>query len=150
MAVGPLIRMALRAGVRYGPIVYGAVKKNKEPVQQAVSRTTERSESRRIARQAAEATSDGTVLKVIKDGEPRWVVFSGEEPMDVYPRRDGDNLADLVRYADLAQRVRPSELRTSAALKQTGGAALKKTGEAASSALKKLRRTGDGPAGGSD
>lgn len=143
MAVGPLIRMALRAGVRYGPIVYGAVKKNKEPVQEAYNRTAERTESRRIARQAAESTVNGTVLKVIKDGEPRWVVYSGDQPVDVYPRREGDNLEDLVRYADLSQRVHPSELSTGSALKQTGGAALKKTGDAAATALKRLRRTGE-------
>ena len=55
MAVGPLIRAALRAGVRYGPIVYGVVKKNREPAQAAYDRTTARVEARRIARQAAES-----------------------------------------------------------------------------------------------
>lgn len=142
MAIGPLIRMALRTGVRYGPMVYGAVKKNREPVQAAYDRASERTEARRIARQAAESTLDGSVLKVIRDGEPRWVVFSGDEPVDVYPRRDGDNLADLIRYADLSQRVTPAEMSASSSFRQQGASALRKTGDAASRALGKLRRSG--------
>ncbi len=143
MAVGPLIRAALRAGVRYGPIVYGVVKKNREPAQAAYDRTTARVEARRIARQAAESTSNGSVLRVIRDGEPRWVVFSGDEPVDVYPRREGDNLADLVRYADLTQRQAPSEMGASAAIRSTGGAAVQKGTDAAQAAIRRLRRTGE-------
>lgn len=141
MAIGPLIRMALRAGVRYGPFIYGAVKKNKEPLQQSYARTAERTEARRIARQAAGTTANGTVLKVIRDGEPRWVVFSGDEPVDVYPRRDGDNLADLVRYADLTQRMSPSEMGAGSAIRN---GALRERGRAA---IRRLRRgeAGDEP-----
>lgn len=103
-----LAKTVVRYSVKYGPLVYEAVKHGREPAQRALRRAMARQGERRRAFKHAETLVEGSVLRVFRDGEPVWVVFSRDHPVVAYPAVDVE-LSVLLEHADLGQRVRPGE-----------------------------------------
>lgn len=68
---------------------------------------------RQLAVVHADTVVDGSFLKVPVEGEPQWIVWSGDEPIAAYPPSSGD-LAEAVKAVDLTKRQRPEQLRTRA------------------------------------
>jgi hypothetical protein len=101
-----IAKTVIKYSVKYGPLVYEAVKHGREPAQRALQRAMARQGDRRRAFKHAETLVDGMVLRVFREGEPIWVVFSGEHPVAAYPVVEVE-LSVLLEHADLGQRVRP-------------------------------------------
>lgn len=76
---------------------------------------------RRLAVLHAETVVDGTFLHHLLDGEPHWVVWSGDETVAVYPPWEGD-LDEALRHVDRSRRRRPAELPTRVARDRVGRA----------------------------
>jgi hypothetical protein len=108
VTAGPVIRLVTRYGIKYGPVVYELVKYGREPAQEAVRRAIERRSANRVANDHARTVRNPSVLRVVHQGQPTWVVFSGEEPVAAYPSTAAP-LHDLVAHADLDQRTPPTE-----------------------------------------
>lgn len=106
MATGRLAKTVFRYGMKYGPLVFEAVKHGREPAQRAVRESLARQACRRRAHRHAATLLDGSVLQVFRDGEPIWIAFSGETPVAAYPAVDVP-LATLLEYADLSRREPP-------------------------------------------
>ena len=106
MAKSKFVGNAVKYGVKYGPHVLVAAKALKEPATAYAQKKLAEQKARRAA--AAEATTlqAGTVLRVFHQGQPVWVVYSGEEPIGSHPVVDV-TLAELVERADLSQRIVP-------------------------------------------
>lgn len=107
---GRLAKTVLRYGVKYGPLVFEAVKHGREPAQRALRRVLDRQASRGRAHRHAVTLLDGSVLQVFRDGEPIWIAFSGDVPVAAYPTIDVPMEA-LLEYADLSRRVPPDPAR---------------------------------------
>jgi hypothetical protein len=103
-----LVKNAVRYGVRYGPVVFEAVKHGREPAQQAVQAALAKRTARRKAAEHAATVRDGTVLKVIHEGRPVWFVFSADEIIATYPQVPVASYPDLLRHADLGHRQKPA------------------------------------------
>ena len=106
MAAGKIVGYAVKYGVKYGPHLVVAAKTLREPATAYAQKKLAEQKSRRAA--AAEATTlqAGTVLRVFHQGQPVWVVYSGEEPIGSHPVVDV-TLAELVERADRSQRIVP-------------------------------------------
>lgn len=100
----------VRFSVRYGPYIIAAVKVAKEPVQKAATKYLNEQKSQKAALDHARTLVDGTILKVIHDDTPTWVVYSADEAVASYPTVPSLSAA-LVR-ADLTKRLRPDEVST--------------------------------------
>jgi hypothetical protein len=107
---GQLVKAAIKYGVRYGPVAFEAFKHGREPAQQAVQSVLARRNARKIAVEHAKTLREGTVLKVMRDGDPVWFVFSGDEIVATYPQVPMDSYGDLLRHTDLANRIRPEDM----------------------------------------
>lgn len=83
---------------------------------------------RQLAIVHADTLVDGSFMKVPIDGQPRWVVWSGDIPVTAYPTVTS-NLDEAVRNVDLAKRQRPDELRVRAA-RQDATARARNVGDA--------------------
>lgn len=68
---------------------------------------------RQLAVVHADTVVDGSFAKVPVEGEPHWIVWTGDEPIAAYPPHTGD-LHEVVKAVDLEKRQRPDELRTRA------------------------------------
>ena len=101
----------LREGLKYVPAAKGAFDAVKEPVGNAVKGRSDQVRARRAAYLEAETLLEGSVLKIMKQGRPRWVVYASDEPISVYPSREGDDLQSLVARADLSRRETPKQRR---------------------------------------
>lgn len=106
---GRFVKVAVIYAAKYGPIVFEAVKHGREPAERALQRALARQSHRRRAREHASTVVDGSVLRVFHQGEPLWVVFSGDTPVASYPPVDTP-LETVLEYADLSLRVRPEAL----------------------------------------
>lgn len=104
-------KVIVKYGLKYGPLVFEAVKHGREPAERAVRRAVARQSERRHAFEHAKTLVDGAVLRAFHEGEPVWVVFSGDIPVTAYPTGVAD-LATLLEHADLDQRIRPQNLRS--------------------------------------
>lgn len=109
-SVGRAAKTVVKYGVKYGPIVFEAVKLGKDPAKQAVQKAWHRRTARRRALQHAASVLDGSVLRTFHLTEPVWVVYSGETPVASHPVVD-TSLDALVRHADLSTRIRPGDGR---------------------------------------
>ena len=107
MASGRLAKTVLRYGMKYGPLVFEAVKHGREPAQRAVREAVARRADRRRAHRHAATLLDGSVLQVFRQGEPVWIAFSGQTPVAAYPAVDVPPAA-LLEYADLSRRRPPN------------------------------------------
>ncbi len=105
---GRLAKTAVSYAMKYGPLVYQAVKHGREPAQRAVQRALARQADRKRALTHATTVVDGSVLRVFHEAEPVWVVFSGETPIGSYPAVAAP-LTGLLQHADLDLRVRPGD-----------------------------------------
>jgi hypothetical protein len=101
----------LREGLKYVPAAKEAFDAVKEPVGNAVKGQNDRIRAQRAAYLEAETLLEGSVLKIMKQGHPRWVVYSGDEPIAVYPSAESDDLEKLVARADLSRRETPKQRR---------------------------------------
>jgi hypothetical protein len=101
-----IARTVVKYSVKYGPLVYEAVKHGREPAQRALQRALARQGERRKAFKHAATLVDGSVLRVFREGEPIWVVFSADNPVVAYPPVEVP-LPELLEHADLGQRVKP-------------------------------------------
>ncbi|GAA3126776.1 hypothetical protein JOF29_002644 [Kribbella aluminosa] len=102
-----LAKNLVKYGVRYGPLVVEAVRHGREPAQQAVQAAWAKRSARRKAFEHALTVRDGTLLKVIKDGQAVFFVFSGDAIVTTYPAVPQATYPELLRHADLDKRETP-------------------------------------------
>jgi hypothetical protein len=105
---GRFAKTAVNYAVKYGPLVYEAIKHGREPAQRAVQKALTRQADRKRALTHATTVVDGSVLRVFHRAEPIWVVFSGQTPIESYPAVDTP-LPTVLEHADLSLRVRPGD-----------------------------------------
>lgn len=101
---GRLAKNLVKYGVRYGPLVAEAVRHGREPAQQAVQAAWAKRSARRKAVEHALTVRDGSLLKVIKDGQAIFFVFSGDAIVTTYPAVPQSAYSELLRHADLDKR----------------------------------------------
>ena len=94
----------VKYGVRYGPLAVEAIKHGREPAQQAVQAALARRSARKKAIEHALTVRDGSLLKVIRDGQAILFVFSGDAIVTTYPPVPQNTYPELLRHADLDKR----------------------------------------------
>jgi hypothetical protein len=99
-----LVKNAIKYGVRYGPMAFEAVKHGREPAQQAIQAALAKRSARKKAIEHALTVRDGSLLKVIKDGQVIFFVFSGDAIVTTYPPVPQSTYPELLRHADLDRR----------------------------------------------
>lgn len=104
---GKLAKNVVKYGVRYGPLIVEAVRHGREPAQQAVQAAWAKRSARRKAVEHALTVRDGSLLKVIKDGQAIFFVFSGDAIVTTYPAAPQATYPELLRHADLDKRETP-------------------------------------------
>lgn len=103
---GKAFTTIVKWGVKYGPIAYEAAKHGKEPAKAAAQKAFGRVQAYRSAVEHGLTVVEGSVLKTFdQQGDPVWVVFSGDEPVATHPAT-ATPMADLLQHADLTKRVR--------------------------------------------
>ena len=107
---GRLAKNVVKYGVRYGPMAFEAVKHGREPAQQAVQAALAKRSARKKAFEHALTVRDGSLLKVIKDGQAVFFVFSGDAIVTTYPPVPQSAYPELLRHADLDRRENAAEL----------------------------------------
>ena len=107
---GRLVKNAVKYGVRYGPMAFEAVKHGREPAQQAIQAALAKRSARKKAIEHALTVRDGSLLKVIKDGQVIFFVFSGDAIVTTYPQVPQSSYPELLRHADLDRRESAAEL----------------------------------------
>jgi hypothetical protein len=103
-ANGKLAKNLVKYGVRYGPLVVEAVRHGREPAQQAMQAAWAKRSARRKAVEHALTVREGSLLKVIKDGQAIFFVFSGDAIVTTYPAVPQSSYPELLRHADLDNR----------------------------------------------
>ncbi|MET9275987.1 hypothetical protein [Kribbella sp. NPDC003557] len=103
-ANGKLAKNLVKYGVRYGPLVVEAVRHGREPAQQALQAAWAKRSARRKAAEHALTVREGSLLKVIKDGQAIFFVFSGDAIVTTYPAVPQSSYPELLRHADLDNR----------------------------------------------
>jgi hypothetical protein len=101
---GKLAKNLVKYGVRYGPLAVEAIKHGREPAQQAVQAALAKRTVRKKALEHALTVRDGSLLKVIKDGQAIFFVFSGDAIVTTYPPVPANTYPELLRHADLDKR----------------------------------------------
>ncbi len=134
---------AAKLAAKYGPHVVAAAKVAGPAVKEAAETQRKRIENRRAAFDKARGLEAGTVLRQRQGDEVVFVVFTGDEPVAVYPEV-ATPLADLVRSADLSQRVTPQEYDDAKVSKRAGRAARKIASRAKSSTKDDPKELGSG------
>jgi len=99
-----LAKNVVKYGVRYGPMALEAVKHGREPAQQALQAALAKRNARKKAIEHALTVRDGSLLKVIKDGQAVFFVFSGDAIVTTYPPVPQATYPELLRHADLDRR----------------------------------------------
>ncbi|MFI5706306.1 hypothetical protein [Kribbella sp. NPDC051620] len=110
---GKLAKNVVKYGVRYGPMAFEAVKHGREPAQQALQAALAKRTARKKAIEHAVTVRDGSLLKVIKDGQAVFFVFSGDAIVTTYPPVPQSTYPELLRHADLDRRENALELAAS-------------------------------------
>jgi len=106
--MGPVAKNAVKYGAKYGPHAKVAWEVGGKHLQSAARAKLDEIGWRRKAFDHAGVVEDGSVLRVLHEGDPVFVVFAGEEPLAAYPPV-AVPLPDLVRRADLTKRASPEE-----------------------------------------
>jgi hypothetical protein len=101
---GRLAKNLVKYGVRYGPLAVEAIKHGREPAQQAVQAALAKRSARKKAIEHALTVRDGSLLKVIRDGQAIFFVFSGDAIVTTYPPVPQNTYPELLRHADLDKR----------------------------------------------
>jgi len=99
-----LAKNLVKYGVRYGPLAVEAIRHGREPAQQAVQAALAKRSARKKALEHALTVRDGSLLKVIKDGQAIVFVFSGDAIVTTYPPVPSTSYPELLRHADLDKR----------------------------------------------
>ncbi|TDD30508.1 hypothetical protein E1218_01200 [Kribbella turkmenica] len=94
----------VKYGVRYGPLAVEAIKHGREPAQQAVQAALAKRAARKKAVEHALTVRDGSLLKVIRDGQAIYFVFSGDAIVTTYPPVPQNTYPEMLRHADLDKR----------------------------------------------
>jgi hypothetical protein len=102
---GPLVYPAVK---KYGPQVWDQVRAQREPAERYVQDKVTKGNQRKKALQHAGTVVDGSVLQVFHQNTAHWVVFSADEPIAVHPPTSA-SYAVLLKHADLATRLRPQD-----------------------------------------
>ena len=103
-----IVGYAVKYGVKYGPHLVVAAKTLKEPATAYAQKVVATQRARKLALAEAATLRAGSALKVFHQGEPVWVVYSGDDPVSSHPVV-GVPLATLVERADLSQRISPED-----------------------------------------
>lgn len=101
-------KTAAKYGVKYGPHAVALWKVAGHHVEAAARSKMDELTARRTAFDHADATAEGSVLRVVHAGQAVFVVFTADEPVAAYPQVEQD-LDDLVATADLGKRVTPEQ-----------------------------------------
>lgn len=104
----PAAKTAAKYGAKYGPHAKVAWEAFGKQAQAAARAKIDEIALRRKAFDQAEAMREGSVLRIVDQGQAVFVVFAGEEPISSYPPVQ-QPLADLVKPADLSKRRTPEE-----------------------------------------
>lgn len=107
---GRLAKNVVKYGVRYGPMAFEAIKHGREPAQQAVQAALAKRTARKKALEHALTVRDGSLLKVIKEGQAVYFVFSGDAIVTTYPPVPQATYPELLRHADLDRRENAAAL----------------------------------------
>lgn len=99
-----MAKNVIKYGVRYGPLAVEAIKHGREPAQQAVQAALAKRSARKKAIEHALTVRDGSLLKVIRDGQAIFFVFSGDAIVTTYPAVPQNTYPELLRHADLDKR----------------------------------------------
>lgn len=99
---------AAKLAAKYGPHIAAAVKVAGPTVKESVEVQRRRLAHRNAAFDKAETVTEGSVLRQRDGDEVVFVVFSGDQPVAVYPEVAAP-IAELVRTADLSKRLTPEE-----------------------------------------
>src|SRR3954465_2341636 len=91
-------------GVRDGPLSVEAVRHGREPAQQAVQAALAKRSARRKAIEHALTVRDGSLLKVMKDGQGLYFVFSGDAIVTTSPPVPQSAYPELLKHSDLDRR----------------------------------------------
>src|ERR1700754_4884726 len=98
---GKLAKNLIKYGVRYGPLAVEAIRHGREPAQQAMQAALAKRSARKKALEHALTVRDGSLLKVIKEGQAIFFVFSGDAIVTTYPPVPQATYPELLRHADL-------------------------------------------------
>ncbi|MGW6278679.1 hypothetical protein [Kribbella sp. NPDC055071] len=101
---GQLAKNLVKYGVRYGPLAVEAIRHGREPAQQAMQAALAKRSARKKALEHALTVRDGSLLKVIKEGQAIFFVFSGDAIVTTYPSVPSSSYPELLRHADLDKR----------------------------------------------
>jgi hypothetical protein len=101
---GQLAKNLIKYGVRYGPLAVEAIRHGREPAQQAMQAALAKRSARKKALEHALTVRDGSLLKVIKEGQAIFFVFSGDAIVTTYPPVPPSSYPELLRHADLDKR----------------------------------------------
>ncbi|MFI5735172.1 hypothetical protein ACIA49_33985 [Kribbella sp. NPDC051587] len=115
---GQLAKNLIKYGVRYGPLVVEAVKHGREPAQQAMQAAVARRTARKKALEHALTVREGSLLKVMKDGQAIFFVFSGDAIVTTYPAVPQAAYPELLRHADLDKRESADQLAAAKAARR--------------------------------
>lgn len=99
-----LAKNLVKYGVRYGPLAVEAIRHGREPAQQAMQAALAKRNARKKALEHALTVRDGSLLKVIKEGQAIFFVFSGDAIVTTYPSVPSATYPELLRHADLDKR----------------------------------------------
>jgi hypothetical protein len=99
-----LAKNLVKYGVRYGPLAVEAFKHGREPAQQAMQAALAKRAARKKALEHALTVRDGSLLKVIREGQAIFFVFSGDAIVTTYPPVPANTYSELLRHADLDKR----------------------------------------------
>ena len=94
----------IKYGVRYGPLAVEAIRHGREPAQQAMQAALAKRSARKKALEHALTVREGSLLKVIKEGQAIFFVFSGDAIVTTYPPVPQNAYPELLRHADLDKR----------------------------------------------
>lgn len=98
------------AAQQYGPQVVEAVRKNKGPAEQLVTKKTNATSNRRKALEHANSVVAGSMMQVFHEGHEFWVVFSHDAPIGTFPWTTTP-FDVLLAHADLDKRIYPVETK---------------------------------------
>ena len=99
-----MAKNVIKYGVRYGPLAVEAIRHGREPAQQAVQAALAKRSARKKAVEHTLTVREGSLLKVIKDGQAIFFVFSGDAIVTTYPSVPQTSYPELLRHADLDKR----------------------------------------------
>lgn len=100
--IGPTAKNSARLAVKYGPQAKIAWEKAGKPAADVAAKKAQAQLQRRKAFAKAATVVNGSVLRVMHEGEPVWVVLTLHEPVEAFPSVEV-GLPTLIKGADLSK-----------------------------------------------